>query len=397
MTAAVTLNGHAEKRLRNSDPLRVVLAAWAPFHAGAEVAAERLAIGLLEQGHEVTVVLATGGVTFERMRAAGLDVRYLPLVLTDRFKLWKYYRAQRRLRQLLMEIQPDIVHANDLPTSQMVGQAAAGLGIPRVCHHRWIFAGDATDWLNKFGAEWHLFVSRALMESLCLASPRLAASNCSVAHDGLPLPANAVAADRAEARRQLALSKDKVIVLFAGQIIERKGISDLLHAWSIMPESCSSTAELVIVGDDLEKSGEYRREMEALAVEMNSPAQFQGYREDVATWITAADVCVVPSHIEPLGNATLEAMAYGRPVIGTRVGGIPEMIVDGETGLIVPPHQPAKLATALESLLSDAELRAKLGRSARQRCEEKFSLTAHASEVVRVYRQTIAQCTCRNS
>jgi len=379
------------------DPLNIVLAAWAPFHAGAEVAAERLASGLTADGHCVTVILGTDGDTAARMREARLDVRYVPLAMTGKLGWWKYRRAQRELRSVFAELKPDVVHANDLPTSQMVGQAAGQLGIPRVCHHRWIFGGSAIDWLNKFGAERHLFVSQALMDQLCGASARLAASPCDVVYDGLPLPEVPRETERFTARQSLGLPSDRSVVLFAGQIIERKGVADLLAAWSLLRGAWAERAELIFVGDDLEGDGAYRRQMESRAAELACGAQFVGFQRNIPQWLAAADVCVVPSHAEPLGNATLEAMAHARPVIGSRVGGIPEMVVDGETGLLVPPRDPPRLAEAIEKLLGDAELRARLGAGGRARCEERFSLQAHVAAVVEQYRAVLGQRTATSA
>lgn len=369
--------------------VHVLLAAWAPFHAGAEVAAERLGVGLQDSGHRITVVTGTEGETASRMRDAGLDVRYVPLVMTDKFKWWKYRRSQRELHRVLLELSPDVIHANDLPTSQMVGQAAARLGIPRVCHHRWIFEGPAIEWLNKYGAERHLFVSRALMEGLCEASPRLRASSRAVVYDGLPLPTAPSEADRQMARRELGVPENRLLVLFAGQIIERKGVADLLQAWAKLDPVQRDRAHLVIVGDDLESAGRYRRDMESLSAKLNCDARFVGFQRNVPRWLSAADVCVVPSHAEPLGNATLEAMAHARPVLGSQVGGIPEMIVHDETGLLVPPKDPVALARAMERLLGDASLRLRWGGAARVRCEQLFSLRAHVDAVLEQYRLTL--------
>jgi colanic acid/amylovoran biosynthesis glycosyltransferase len=93
----------------------------------------------------------------------------------------------------------------------------------------------------------------------------------------------------------------------------------------------------------------------------------------------------VPSHIEPLGNATLEAMAAGVPVVGSRVGGIPEMVVDGETGLLTSPRDPAALAHALHGLLADATLRRRYGAAARARAQSEFNLSLHAARLQTVY------------
>ena len=224
------------------------------------------------------------------------------------------------------------------------------------------------------------------MNQLSAASSRLAASRRTVIYDGLPLPAPPTDSERRDARRGLGLSCDKQIVLFAGQIIERKGVEDLLRAWTSLAPVWSERAELILVGDDLERDGLYRRQMETVAAELDCRARFMGFQRNVPEWLAAADMCVVPSHAEPLGNATLEAMAAGLPVIGSRVGGIPEMILDGETGLLVMPHNPQQLAAAIERLLQDGALRQALGRAGRKRCEEHFSLRAHVDAIVGQYR-----------
>jgi len=282
---------------------------------------------------------------------------------------------------------PDIVHSNDLPTHQMTSDAARRLGIPRICHHRWVFDGPAIKWLNKFGGERHLFVSNYLMDTLCAASPSLRSVDCAVVYDGLPLPPAPTVEDRGRARSSLNLPQDSVIILFAGQIIERKGIADLLHAWRGIDESLRSRACLAIVGDDLEGKGAYRRSMEALATTLNVDAKFSGFQTNIGMWLTAADVAVVPSHIEPLGNATLEAMAHALPVIGSRIGGIPEMITDEVTGLLVPPKRPEALAEALARLIAGTDLRRRFGETARTDCERRFSLESHVLAVVDQYRQ----------
>ncbi len=363
-----------------------MLASWAPFLAGAEVAAERLALGLAEAGHDVVVVLGSEGATLERMRSVGLDCRYVPVRFTDKLKWLSYRSARNGWIAVLRELQPDLVHSNDLPTHQIVSDAARRLGIPRVCHHRWIFDRQAIDWLNKYGAERHLFVSRYLMDELSGASAKLAEAARHVVYDGLPLPLPPTEADKAAARRRLELPQDRAMVLFAGQIIERKGVADLLRAWASLAPRWEDRAALVIVGDDLEQRGEYRRQMESLVGELGCPVRFVGFQKNVPDWLTAADIAVVPSHAEPLGNATLEAMAYRVPVIGSRVGGIPEMIVHEATGLLVAPHAPQELAAALERLLSEPAWRRELGAAGRERCEENFSLKAHVAEVVRHYR-----------
>jgi glycosyltransferase involved in cell wall biosynthesis len=284
---------------------------------------------------------------------------------------------------------PDLVHSNDLTTHQLISDAAGRLGLPRMCHHRWVFEREAIDWLNKFGAERHLFVSMALRDQLCGESVKLRNDPGAVVYDGLPLPDVPAERDRAAAKAELGIAEGKSLVLFAGQIIERKGVADLLHGWAELAPRWSPQAELCVVGDDLAGEGAYRREMEQLAKTLAAPVRFLGFQKNVDRWLAASDVVMVPSHVEPLGNATLEAMAQARPVIGGDAGGIPEMVVHEETGLLVPPKTPAGIAAALAWLLADAALRQRMGTAARRRCEELFSIDAHVRAVETEYSRVL--------
>jgi glycosyltransferase involved in cell wall biosynthesis len=370
-------------------PLKVCFATWAPFVGGAEVAAERTALGLTAAGQDVFMLVAQAGPVLDRYRKAGLRCVVARMRFTGKWDYPLYWLARRRLIRILTDEKPDLIHGNDLPTHAMVADAARRVGLPRVCHHRFPFPGTAIDWMNKFGAERHVFVSRALMDEMCAASPTLAASARGVLYDGLPLSPVPTAADRLTVRRQLGLPADKVIVLFAGQIIERKGVADLIRAWGLLPAAARAAAELVIVGDDLAGNGAYRAEMEKLAAAESCPAKFVGFQKNVADWLTAADVAVVPSHVEPLGNATLEAMALGLPVIGGDVGGIPEMVAAERTGLLVPPKSPPQLAAALARLIANPAERAAFGAAGAARCRDLFALEPHARNVIETYRQLV--------
>ncbi len=364
---------------------KVCITSRAPYIGGAEMAAQRLAIGLRDEGHEVVFLLGKRGEVMDRYESAGFRCHYFPVIYTSLRRFWRYYAARTSLRSFFKRERIDVVHANDLPSAQIFFDAARGMNISRICHHRFLYDGQAIDWFNKFGAEKHIFVSQALMSELCERSTMLASSARSVVYDGLSLPPRALETDRMSAKAELGLPTEQPAVLFAGQIIERKGVADLLQAWALLKEQGGLQAQLVIVGDDLAGDGAYRREMENLAKNLNISPRFAGFQKNVDRWLAAADIAVVPSHVEPLGNATLEAMSHGLPVIGAHVGGIPEMVIHEETGLLVPAKSPVPLAAAMERLLKDVSLRQSLGAAGRIRCETIFSLEAHTKAMLHQY------------
>jgi glycosyltransferase involved in cell wall biosynthesis len=114
-----------------------------------------------------------------------------------------------------------------------------------------------------------------------------------------------------------------------------------------------------------------------------------GGRSRVAPWIDACDALVVPSREEGMPVAAIEAMMRGRAVVGTRVGGTPEVVVDGETGLLVPPGDPAALETALRRLVDDIDLRHRMGRAGREVARNRFSLDRMAEATLREYERLL--------
>jgi glycosyltransferase involved in cell wall biosynthesis len=364
---------------------KICIASRAPFVGGAELAMERLALGLQAQGHDVFFLLGKHGEVAERLEDAGLRCIHFPIQFTDKKRFWRYMGAKTSLRNLFKREKPDVLHANDLPSSQMVFDAARGLPISRVCHHRFVYDGKAINWFNKYPPDRHVFVSNALMSDLCMRSTQLASQSCSVVYDGLELPELPDQQSKMNVRDQLGLAQDKTIVTFAGQIIERKGVSELIQAWALLRDRNMADAQLVIVGDDLAGQGAYRQQMEQLSQLLNVDPKFVGFQKNVNQWLLASDIAVVPSHVEPLGNATLEAMSCGLPVIGADVGGIPEMIVNDKTGLLTPAKDAGQLADAIYKLTSDEIYRQQLGAAARKRCEVMFSLKAHTDAMLFEY------------
>ena len=124
---------------------------------------------------------------------------------------------------------------------------------------------------------------------------------------------------------------------------------------------------------------------------MQKPVKVPGpdHPIDVAPYLQAADLFVLPSAAEGLSNALLEAMATGLPCVATAVGGAPEVVTGGETGLLVPPGEPERLLEAVVALMADAERRAELGRGARRTVETRYALSVVAARLLALYREVV--------
>jgi glycosyltransferase involved in cell wall biosynthesis len=172
--------------------------------------------------------------------------------------------------------------------------------------------------------------------------------------------------DRHRFRRGLNLAEDAFLVCAVGRLSAEKGHRYLVHA---LPSMASRIPRLrvVFLGE-----GRERRELDAQLERLAMPDRviFAGFQRDVRPWIQACDVLVNPSLTEGMPNVVLEAMSLGTPVVATEVGGVPELIKDQESGLLVPASDPAALAGAVCSLWADPSLALYLARNALVRVQD---------------------------
>jgi glycosyltransferase involved in cell wall biosynthesis len=247
----------------------------------------------------------------------------------------------------------DLVHAHWLPS-----------GFPaRATHKPYVLTMHGTDaeLARRAPAVFRPVVRSARMllcvsESLTDTARRLGAREVRVVPMGITVPETTVASD------------DPPHVLFVGRLSAEKGVRELAEATRDLP--------LVVVGD-----GPLREHLPQ-AVGFVPPGE-------LARYFDRAAVVVCPSRREGYGVVAREAMAHARPVVASDVGGLAEAIVDGESGLLVPPGDASALRTALERLLGDPELRARLGMAARERVRERYARGVAARATLAAYESSL--------
>jgi glycosyltransferase involved in cell wall biosynthesis len=170
-------------------------------------------------------------------------------------------------------------------------------------------------------------------------------------------------------------------VVFVGRLIESKGVQVLLEAFELLAEERPG-ARLSVVGD-----GPMRRRLQrcAAALPCRDRISFHGSCSDVQRFLKAASVFVLPSFVEGLPNALIEAMACGLPVVATRVGGIPDVVDDGRTGILVAPGDRSGVADALKALCGSAHMRAQMGSAARETIVQRYCIEAVARRYIDLY------------
>jgi glycosyltransferase involved in cell wall biosynthesis len=190
------------------------------------------------------------------------------------------------------------------------------------------------------------------------------------------------------ARAALGLDPRRPVVGTIGRLEDRKGHDQLLRAAGTMLAGGNGRRpQIVIVGD-----GPLREKLQAQAQSLGvgDSVRFVGAVADVRPSLAAMDVFVLPSHAEGMSNALMEAMAAARPVVATAVGGNTEVVVDGETGVLIPPADPAAIADAIAALLRDPDRAAGLGAAAREFVTRRFGARARVAELEHLYEERLA-------
>lgn len=198
-----------------------------------------------------------------------------------------------------------------------------------------------------------------------------------------------VARDTREARRRLGLPEDERIVSYVGKLVPRKGVDTLIEAMGRLATRPAGAPLLVAAG-----IGELRPDLERRAKELGvaDRVRFVGKvpHDEVAWWMAAGDVFVLPSLSEGLPTVICEAMNCARPVVATAVDGTPEIVRDGETGLLVPPTDPDALAVALARVLEDPALAARMSARAHELGLSVYTWDANAARHVELYEELLA-------
>jgi len=318
----------------------------------------------------------------EAARGLGVTVYSVPRV-TDRnfaIRLPGLVHAVSRFR-------PAVFHAQlNWPLACKFGLlSAALLGVPAVLATVHLYNSD----FMSRSVRWQMrAVSRGVHRYLAVSThvrDRLAAlglpeAKLRVVRNGVD-PARFERSAARDLRRELAGSAGRPIVLTAARLAPQKGLEFLLGAAAMLPETV-----FVIAGDGPDRT---TLTAQAEAAGLTDRVRFLGSRRDIPDLLAACDVFVLPSLIEGLPLSVLEAMAAARPVVATRVPGTDEAVVDGETGMLVPPRDPEALAHAIGSVLSNPRRAARFGSAGRARVIAEFSTQRMVAAVVQQYEELL--------
>jgi len=366
---------------------RILFVSTSTTLGGAEKTLYALAT-LLDCGkHQVAgvVSLKPEGHYARRLRERGVKVESLGVTSSSR------PADARRLAAIIERERPGLVHAVMYQAIQLCRMAK-----PRVSFPFKLVASPRVNYRSR--SWWTLLVDRWLKErddlliAECEASRRFLVKRLGYApakvvaiRNGVDLTGwTASQIDRRKKRTELRLSATDVLVGAIGRLDTQKGFATLIEAMSRLK---GSPLRCAILGE-----GPERARLEALVRKhrLEDSLWLPGEKKEVPSWLSAFDLYCLPSLWEGLPNSLLEAMAVGLPVIASAVDGVPEAILDGQDGVLVPPGKPAALAEALRQLVDDPARRAALGKAAQATVSERFTLRRMLEEYQAAYAVLLA-------
>ncbi|HJV67910.1 glycosyltransferase [Ideonella sp.] len=335
--------------------------------------------GLKARGEPAVLVCPKGSVLHEMAVRDGLAVR--PVEFGGDADL----RFISRFMRILREERPDIVHLHSRRGADTLGLVAARLaGIGKVIVSRRVDDPVKPGWLTRLRyvklPDLVITVSKGIARVLEAAG--VPPGQIRQVYSAIDVRAYQSSLDGAQARMRLGLPAGAPVLVVIAQLIPRKGHRFLLQALPSILAKHPDTR--VLFAGEGESEAELRAQVQATGLE--SCVQFLGYRNDIGDILRACDLLVHPATMEGFANVAMQAMAAGIPVVSSAVGGMPESVRDGVTGLLVPPQDPAALAEAVIKLLDDPGLRERLGRQGREIVEREFTTDVMVEGNLAVYR-----------
>ncbi|MCE7975803.1 MAG: glycosyltransferase family 1 protein [Nitrospira sp. NTP1] len=339
-------------------------------------------------GYRPVVVCPAQGALVSRLENAEVRVCEAP------FPPWRkvssvLYRtaAVRTLRTVIEREQPALIHVNDMWWVPQTLRAASGLGLPIVAHVRQEIESPKVSRYELAQADLVMAISHQVRKSLVAGG--VPSERVVTLYGGLDLSNLPVCIEGKDLRRRLEISDDTLVLGTVANLFPRKGYEVMLRALSVIRSSCPKTEYLIVGTGDSTFERRLRRTVREQGLER--VVHFLGFQEAVYPCLAAMDLYVHPALMEGFGIAVLEAMALHKPVVATRTGGVPEIVLEDQTGVLVDPGDADSLAHAVLKVLNNPKWRAEMGEAGRARVEAAFTVSSMMEGLVSAYDRQLSR------
>lgn len=330
------------------------------------------------------VNLPADGDLADQLRRQGIEVIIQAFPRSFDFKLYGHFSALYNLLKLIEQYKIDLLHTDGPRNTFYAGLAAKIKSIPLIWHVR-AFNRDRFDHLL------YLLSTRLILVANSLRSRFDWIRNNSkfvTIYNGVSFPESEDQKLSSGVRQAYGIEDKTLLIAVIARIEPLKGQKYLIEACGSLKGELKDF-HVILVGDIADS--EYLKECKESAAEfgIQNRITFSGYKQDVNQILNEIDIFVLPSLFEAFPRSLIEAMGAGKPVVATDVGGCAEAVEDTVSGFIVPPKNPEALAERVHMLGRDTELRQKVGRAARSRAEEMFSMKQNVKQTELLYREVL--------
>ncbi len=358
--------------------LNVMLMTDVTGRGGAEKALVDLALRLDRSHYNISVCATRSAGNYQPL----LDAAGVHTFILGRTSRWEIYKMLRLIR--LFRQQPVHILHTHLFGSNTWGRVLGKLaGVPVIiAHEHWSTKSRQEAWVDRLLSRLsdRILVPSQESKRIVMRTDHIPANRVNVIYNGVDVSQFAPRDDSGAARRELGVPPGATLIGYVGRLSPEKGGQDILIRAVSRVRQTNPNVRLVVVGD-----GPLRPGLEKLAATLDEPVIFTGLRADVARLLAAMDIFVLPSLHEALPIAALEAMSTRLPVIATSVGGNPEVVQEGVTGLLVPPGDEIALYKAIMKLLSEPTLASSIAVAAQAHVNANFTLDQMARRVEALY------------
>ena len=325
----------------------------------------------------------------EDVEAAGIEVYSLTMAEGDQFGGWiASLRALFRLSRYLMKVKPTIVHSFLFRANILSRIAAFIVRVPLVISSVRVMGGEkgyyhSVEKFTSFMVDHYITVSESVKDYL-IHKANLLPEKITTVYNGVTL--NGITTEgESSIPMPFGLKPQDSVILSVGRLHRQKGYDYFIRA--IARVKCEVSGIKVLIAGEGEEENNLKNLVRSL--DLTKEIIFTGLSLDVRKILPFTGIFVLSSLWEGMPNAVLEAMAAAKPVVATRVGGVPELVVDGETGILVPPEDTEALARAIIALLQDPLRGLSMGEAGRERVQAHFSMASMVTKTDNLYQELL--------
>jgi glycosyltransferase involved in cell wall biosynthesis len=298
------------------------------------------------------------------------------------------------LIQVIREEKISLIHANTFEAIIIAGIASKIVRIPIIYHKRFVFSHGFVDRIADMLCDKIILVSKAAMWDFARHVGN--SSKYVVIYNGVSLQEYSLDVNPQDIKTEFCIAESTKVVGTVCRISPEKGLDFFLQAAKRVVNIFPDSKFIIVGGAFFETDRVYQSELKKLAsnLSLSNHVIFTGFRNDVARVMAGMDIVVLPSVIDDaFPRAPLEAMALAKPVVATKVGGVPEAVIDKVTGLLVSPRDSDLLANAIITLLDNSDLASKMGIAGRNRVEQLFDADKKQQEIEQLFMEVITHRT----